>query len=100
MFPPAQPNKRRDTHRADARLNSRFRALIPGYSASTRTRRGADVNTNTKTVETGTARCPRCMVHTEYRFLDRGDDTLLYEVDCTACGHVYSEVTGAAAPAA
>jgi hypothetical protein len=51
-------------------------------------------------VESGTARCPRCMALTGYQFFDRGA-TLLYEVRCTACSNVYTEVTElAAAPAA
>lgn len=53
-----------------------------------------------RVVETGTARCPRCMTHTEYRFLDEGDGALHYEVACDSCGNVYSEVTGVSAPAA
>lgn len=44
-------------------------------------------------VECGSARCPRCMTYAEYRFLDRGDGTLEYEVRCHACAHVHSEVT-------
>jgi hypothetical protein len=45
-------------------------------------------------VEHGRTRCPRCMAWAEYRFLDRGDDTLEYEVRCGACDNVHSEVTG------
>jgi phage FluMu protein Com len=45
-----------------------------------------------KAVESGTARCPRCMALTDYQFFDRGD-SLLYEVRCTACANVYAEVT-------
>ena len=44
-------------------------------------------------VESGHARCPRCMAWAEYRFLDHGDNKLEYEVKCGACGHVHSEVT-------
>ena len=44
-------------------------------------------------VESGRARCPRCMAWAEYRFLDHGDNRLEYEVQCGACGHVHSEVT-------
>jgi len=44
-------------------------------------------------VESGRARCPRCMAWAEYRFLDLGDNRLEYEVQCKACGHVHSEVT-------
>lgn len=46
-----------------------------------------------KAVESGTARCPRCMALTGYKFFDRGDDTLLYEVRCESCSNVYTEVT-------
>jgi hypothetical protein len=46
-----------------------------------------------KPVETGTARCPRCMALTGYQFFDRGDGTLSYEVRCGVCGNVYIEVT-------
>jgi hypothetical protein len=45
-----------------------------------------------KAVESGTTRCPRCMVLTGYEFFDHGD-TLLYEVRCTSCANVYTEVT-------
>jgi uncharacterized Zn finger protein len=44
-------------------------------------------------VEQGHARCPRCMAWAEYRFLERGDDRLEYQVQCDACGNVHSEVT-------
>lgn len=44
-------------------------------------------------VERGRARCPRCMAWAEYRFFDRGDAGLEYEVRCGDCGHVHSEVT-------
>ena len=44
-------------------------------------------------LEHGRTRCPRCMASAEYRFLDRGDDTLEYEVRCGACDNVHSEVT-------
>jgi phage FluMu protein Com len=53
-----------------------------------------------KAVESGITRCPRCMVLTGYKFFDRGDDTLLYEVRCESCGNVYSEVTGVPAASA
>jgi mono/diheme cytochrome c family protein len=53
---------------------------------------------DSKTVEFGTARCPRCMAHAEYRFLDLGDGTVEYQVRCGACHGVYSEVTAAAQP--
>lgn len=43
-------------------------------------------------VESGRARCPRCMAWAEYRFLDHGDNKLEYEVQCATCGHVHSEV--------
>lgn len=43
-------------------------------------------------VERGRTRCPRCMAWADYRFLDRGDNMLEYEVQCGACGHVHSEV--------
>ena len=45
-----------------------------------------------KAVESGTARCPRCMALTGYQFFDRGA-TLLYEVRCSSCSNVYTEVT-------
>jgi hypothetical protein len=45
------------------------------------------------TVERGRARCPRCMQLAEYQFLDRGNDTLEYQVQCSSCGNVHSEVT-------
>ncbi|WP_181159202.1 hypothetical protein [Mycobacterium shigaense] len=48
------------------------------------------------TVERGRARCPRCMSWAEYRFLDRGDDTLEYQVQCGSCGNVHSEVSAVA----
>lgn len=48
------------------------------------------------TVEHGHTRCPRCMKMSEYRFLDRGNDTLEYEVRCSD-GHVHSEVTAVSA---
>jgi hypothetical protein len=44
-------------------------------------------------VESGRARCPRCMAWAEYRFLDRGENKLEYEVKCGACGNVHSEVS-------
>jgi uncharacterized Zn finger protein len=44
-------------------------------------------------VEHGHARCPRCMAWAEYRFLERGDDKLEYQVQCDACGNLHSEVT-------
>jgi hypothetical protein len=44
-------------------------------------------------IETGRTRCPRCMAWTEYRFLDLGDNKLEYEVRCTTCGNIHSEVT-------
>lgn len=50
------------------------------------------------TVERGRARCPRCMAWAEYRFLDLGDNKLEYEVRCTVCSHVHSEVTAVSAP--
>ncbi len=43
-------------------------------------------------VERGRTRCPRCMAWADYQFLDRGENTLEYEVRCAACGHVHSEV--------
>lgn len=46
------------------------------------------------TVERGRARCPRCMAWAEYQFLDLGENRLKYEVRCTVCTHVHSEVTG------
>ena len=49
------------------------------------------------TVERGRTRCPRCMKMSEYQFLDRGDDTLEYEVRCPD-GHVHSEVTAVSTP--
>jgi hypothetical protein len=33
------------------------------------------------------------MAWADYRFLDRGDNTLEYEVQCEACGNLHSEVT-------
>jgi uncharacterized Zn finger protein len=51
------------------------------------------------TVESGRTRCPRCMAWAAYKFLDRGDNKLEYEVRCAACGHVHSEVS-AVSPAA
>ncbi|MCP9271863.1 hypothetical protein [Mycolicibacterium arenosum] len=48
---------------------------------------------DSKTVEFGVARCPRCMVHAEYRFLDLGNGTVEYQVRCGACQHVHSELT-------
>jgi uncharacterized Zn finger protein len=50
---------------------------------------------NPRAVESGMTRCPRCMVLAEYRFLDRGDNALEYEVRCGTCGHVHSESTDA-----
>jgi uncharacterized Zn finger protein len=44
-------------------------------------------------VEQGHARCPRCMAWAEYRFLERGDNRLEYQVRCDACGNLHSEVT-------
>lgn len=44
-------------------------------------------------VERGRARCPRCMAWADYRFLDRGRNTLEYEVRCAACGNLHSEMT-------
>lgn len=44
-------------------------------------------------VESGRTRSPRCMVWADYRFLDRGDNTLEYQVPCQACGNLHSEVT-------
>jgi hypothetical protein len=49
------------------------------------------------TVERGRTRCPRCMKMSEYQFLDRGNDTLEYEVRCPD-GHVHSEVTTISTP--
>jgi hypothetical protein len=34
------------------------------------------------------------MAFSEYRFVDRGDNTLEYEVRCESCGNIHSEVTG------
>ena len=48
---------------------------------------------DSKTVEFGTARCPRCMLHAEYRFLDLGGGTMEYQVRCGACQHVHTELT-------
>lgn len=45
------------------------------------------------TLERGTTRCPRCMALTGYQFIDRGDQTLLYEVRCESCSNVYTELT-------
>lgn len=45
-------------------------------------------------IEHGRARCPRCMAWAQYRFLER-DDKLEYQVQCDACGNLYSEVTAA-----
>ncbi|BBZ43754.1 hypothetical protein MPRM_10350 [Mycobacterium parmense] len=50
-------------------------------------------------VERGRARCPRCAAWAEYRFLDRGQNKLEYEVRCASCDNVHSEVTVVAAPA-
>lgn len=44
-------------------------------------------------VERGHARCPRCMAWADYQILDRGDNMLEYEVRCTACGNLHSEVS-------
>lgn len=33
------------------------------------------------------------MAWAQYRFLERDDHTLEYQVDCDACGNLYSEVT-------
>jgi len=33
------------------------------------------------------------MAWTDYRFLDLGENKLEYEVRCTACGNIHSEVT-------
>lgn len=44
-------------------------------------------------IEHGRARCPRCMAWAQYRFLERDDRKLEYQVDCDACGNLYSEVT-------
>ncbi|HKI41251.1 MAG TPA: hypothetical protein VKA66_12880 [Mycobacterium sp.] len=44
-------------------------------------------------VERGRTRCPRCMAWADYQFLDRGYNTLEYEVQCEACGNKHSEVT-------
>lgn len=46
-------------------------------------------------VEHGHARCPRCMAWAQYRFLERDDDKLEYQVHCDGCGNLYSEVTAA-----
>lgn len=32
------------------------------------------------------------MAWADYRFLDRGDNMLEYEVRCAACGHLHSEL--------
>lgn len=50
------------------------------------------------TVEHGRTRCPRCMSWAEYQFLDRGDDTLEYQVQCSSCGNVHSEVSPVSTP--
>ena len=42
-------------------------------------------------VERGSARCPRCMVLTDYCFYEGDDGQLRYEVACQPCGHVHSE---------
>ncbi|WP_269203960.1 hypothetical protein [Mycobacterium colombiense] len=36
------------------------------------------------------------MAWAQYRFLERDDDRLEYQVHCDACGNLYSEVTIAA----
>ncbi len=53
-------------------------------------------------VERGTARCPRCMTLTDYRFLEEDGGLLRYEVACKPCDNVYSELCSAPveAPAA
>ena len=33
------------------------------------------------------------MAWAQYRFLERGDHRLEYQVHCDACGNLYSEVT-------
>ncbi len=33
------------------------------------------------------------MAWAQYRFLERDDDKLEYQVHCDACGNLYSEVT-------
>jgi uncharacterized Zn finger protein len=50
------------------------------------------------TVERGRARCPRCMSFAEYQFLDRGNDTLEYQVQCGTCGNVHSEISVVSTP--
>jgi predicted Zn finger-like uncharacterized protein len=45
----------------------------------------------TMVVERGTARCPRCMVHADYRFVETDAGPLRYEVSCRSCGHEYVE---------
>jgi hypothetical protein len=42
-------------------------------------------------IERGAARCPRCMALADYRFLEKDDGRLRYEVSCRPCGNVYSE---------
>ncbi len=44
-------------------------------------------------IESGRTRCPRCAAWTGYLFLERGDNKLEYEVRCSACGNVHSEIT-------
>lgn len=44
-------------------------------------------------IESGRTRCPRCAAWTDYLFLERGDNKLEYEVRCSACGNVHSEIT-------
>jgi hypothetical protein len=43
-------------------------------------------------VERGAARCPRCMAMADYRFYEDDQRLVHYEVSCTPCGNVHSEL--------
>jgi hypothetical protein len=55
--------------------------------------RRASEGTGLMPIESGRTRCPRCAAWTDYLFLERGDNKLEYEVRCSACGNVHSEIT-------
>jgi transposase-like protein len=42
-------------------------------------------------VESGSARCPRCMAPAVYRFHESVDGLIRYEVSCQLCGNAYFE---------
>jgi hypothetical protein len=51
-------------------------------------------------VERGSARCPRCVAVADYAFIESGLNMVRYEVDCHACGQVYSEENSLVPPRA